>query len=306
MKTNLNRPHLFPIRKLWLTTLALGLFAVALSITPPSSANHPVLVEGNCDSPVPGTTIVAAGTCGDYDGDTRIGTAEDTDGADRIFGTIGAALNAGQGAAAGTGANQNGRLVIVASGRFSEIVVITAANGNVEIEAAPGVHANIDAVFQGDPAGGNNFRQMNSGFIIDTPVDRRVTLRNLVIRNWINGVEVRGDSRVLIDSCRIDNNLNTGIVAMGNSRVTVNNSQVTATGYRVGTLGDAPRTVFPASGNGIEFQINSGGVISNSVIQGNFGFGILKTSGGTVNTFHVVFSDNRLGPTSGGVTAATF
>src|ERR1051325_3316689 len=28
-------------------------------------ANHPVLVEGNCDSPVPGTTLVTvAGTCG--------------------------------------------------------------------------------------------------------------------------------------------------------------------------------------------------------------------------------------------------
>ncbi|HJU53033.1 MAG TPA: hypothetical protein VJ715_00615, partial [Pyrinomonadaceae bacterium] len=51
-------------------------------------ANHPVLVEGNCDSPVPGTTLVAPGTCGDFDGDGRIGTAEDTDGADRIFGTL--------------------------------------------------------------------------------------------------------------------------------------------------------------------------------------------------------------------------
>ena len=299
-------PYLFPVRKLWLTTLALGLFAAALAIAPSSSANHPVLVEGNCDSPVPGTTIVAMGTCGDFDGDGRIGTAEDTDGADRIFGTIGAALNAGQGAAAGTGANQNGRVTIVASGRFPELVVITAANGNVEIEAAPGVHANIDAVFQGDPAGGNNFRQMNSGFIIDAPIDRRVILRNLVIRNWINGIEVRGDSRVLIEGCRIDNNLNTGIVAMGNARVTVNNSQVTATGYRVGTLGDAPRTQLPASGNGIEFQINSGGVVSNSVVQGNFGFGIIKTSGGTVNTFHVVNTDNRLGTTSGTITPATF
>ena len=30
--------------------------------------------------------------CGDFDGDGRIGTAEDTDGGDRIFGTINAAL----------------------------------------------------------------------------------------------------------------------------------------------------------------------------------------------------------------------
>ena len=56
------------------------------------SANHPVLVEGNCDSPVPGVTIVTQATCGDFDGDGRIGTAEDTDGQDRIFGTLAAAL----------------------------------------------------------------------------------------------------------------------------------------------------------------------------------------------------------------------
>ena len=39
---------------------------------------HTVFVEGNCDSPVPGTTIVTLNTCGDFDGDGRIGTAEDT------------------------------------------------------------------------------------------------------------------------------------------------------------------------------------------------------------------------------------
>lgn len=48
-------------------------------------ANHPVLVDGNCDSPVPGTTLVTQNSCGDFDGDTRIGSAEDTDGADRIW-----------------------------------------------------------------------------------------------------------------------------------------------------------------------------------------------------------------------------
>src|SRR6185295_8448403 len=85
------------------------------------SANHPVLVEGNCDSPVPGTTLVSPGTCGDFDGDGRIGTAEDTDGADRIFGTLNAAIGPGTGAAAGTGANYNGKLIIVTSGRFAEV-----------------------------------------------------------------------------------------------------------------------------------------------------------------------------------------
>src|SRR5215213_6165623 len=84
-----------------------------------AEANHPVYVEGNCDSPVPGSVFVAQGTCGDYDGDGRIGTAEDTDGADRIFGTLRAALGPGTGAAAGTGANHNGLILIVTSGRFA-------------------------------------------------------------------------------------------------------------------------------------------------------------------------------------------
>src|SRR6185503_15329024 len=96
---------------------AIAVFGAALLVgSKNASANHPVLVEGNCDSPVPGTTLVAPGTCGDFDGDGRIGTAEDTDGADRIFGTLNAALGPGTGAAAGTGANYNGTVLIVASG----------------------------------------------------------------------------------------------------------------------------------------------------------------------------------------------
>src|ERR687893_2103515 len=100
------------------------------------SANHPVLLEGNCDSPVPGTTIVEKGTCGDFDGDGRIGTAEDTDGADRIFGTLTAALGPGTGAAAGTGANFNGHIIIVTSGRFAENIQIVNPGGHIEIKAA--------------------------------------------------------------------------------------------------------------------------------------------------------------------------
>src|SRR6185436_12182254 len=104
---------------------AMAFFGAALLVGSNNAvANHPVLVEGNCDSPVPGTTLVSPGTCGDYDGDGRIGTAEDTDGADRIFGTINAAMGPGTGAAAGTGANHNGLVKIVASGRFAESVFI--------------------------------------------------------------------------------------------------------------------------------------------------------------------------------------
>ena len=78
-------------------------------------------------------TSVPPGTCGDFDCDGRIDVAEDTDNAtDRIFGTINAAL-----AGANGGANQNGRVTIVTSGRFPEVVNITAANGNVTLEGRP-------------------------------------------------------------------------------------------------------------------------------------------------------------------------
>src|SRR4029453_17377361 len=162
-------------------------------------AGHPVLVEGNCDSPVPGTTLGAPGACGDFDGDGRIGTAEDTDGADRIFGTLNAALGTGAGAAAGTGTNRNGVMIIVTSGRFAETLDVSGANGNLTIEAAPGVDAAIDAVLQGDPGGMNNPRQSAVGISIDQPDDRRITLRNLAIRNFLVGVRVQGASHVSIE-----------------------------------------------------------------------------------------------------------
>jgi len=73
-----------------------------LAAAGPAWANHPVLVEGNCPGPA-ARTAVLPNTCGDYDGDGRIGTAEDLDAPDRVFGTITGAL--GPGLAAGTGAN---------------------------------------------------------------------------------------------------------------------------------------------------------------------------------------------------------
>lgn len=220
-------------------------------------ANHPVLVEGNCDSPVPGTTLVSPpGVCGDFDGDGRISTAEDTDGADRIFGTLRAALGPGTGAAAGTGANTNGSILIVASGRFAENLVIGnsgfivgegAANpGNVTIEAAPGVEADIDAVLQGDPAGGNTTRQAGAGIVvIYTANDRLVTLRNLTIRNWAQGVGVALNSRVHIDNCRFENNQDNAVRAQDNALLTITNSQINATRRRI------PVTGAPAPGNGV-------------------------------------------------------
>lgn len=248
--------------------------------TRPAEANHPVLVEGNCDSPVPGTTLVAPGTCGDFDGDGRIGTAEDTDGADRIFGTINAAMGPGTGAAAGTGANQNGLVRIVASGRFAEAVYIGRANivpgfgsaspGHVTLEAAPGVNAIIDAVLQGDPAGGNNFRQAGPGifiFYLPSEGDRRVTLRNLTIRNFSTGIETSGVSVEVVD-CRLENNLEYGIRTGGNSRLVVLNSEVVNTGFRIGTANNVPR-----EGQGIRINQATAKIV-NTAVSYSFGAGI--------------------------------
>jgi hypothetical protein len=241
-----------------------------------------VLVEGNCDSPVPGTTLVAPGTCGDFDGDGRIGTAEDTDGADRIFGTLGAALGPGTGAAAGTGANFNGTITIVASGRFAEALFIgqggyfpgvgTANPGNVTIEAAPGVSADLNAVLQGDPAGGNTTRQGTTGIYILYPAQfpNVVTLRNLSIRNWGEGITAVLNSKVIIDNCRIEGNQNSGVRARDFSQVVIKNSNINSTGHRI------PVTGAPNPGNGVTVDggANAQVRIYDTVISHNFAAGI--------------------------------
>ena len=281
--------------------IALMLFAGVSLSTNNVSANHPVLVEGNCDSPTPGTTLVTLNTCGDYDGDGRIGTAEDTDGADRIFGTLTAALGPGTGAAAGTGANNNGSIVIVRSGRFAETLLIgeplpsfpgqgTAAPGNVTIEAAPGVEAIIDAVLQGDPAGGNNTRQTQPGIIVNfTATNRRVVLRNLTIRNWSIGVNATIESRVTIDSCRFENNRDAGIRMDDFSQLGLFNSKIFATGFREGTANNS--TTF---GHAIQFGTMSSGTVAHSHITGNRGAPIFNNGTGTVTYYELFLSYNGL------------
>ena len=282
-------------RSLRLTAIALlGLAlvtAVGLLGSVGVSANHPVLVEGNCDSPVPGTTLVAPGTCGDFDGDGRIGTAEDTDGADRIFGTITAALGPGTGAAAGTGANHNGKIIIVASGRYAETLYIgqnllgpgapgIADPGNVTIEAAPGVEATIDAVLQGDPAGGNNTRQGSTGIlVVYTAPNRVVTLRNLEVRNFNIGIEGARDTKLHIDNCRVENNLNYGILGTDNTRIVISNTSVDGTGFRIGT---SPFTV-ANPGNGIHAANSSSLRIYNTTVANSAGSGIANNTGNAAN-----------------------
>jgi hypothetical protein len=229
------------------------------------SANHPVLVEGELD----------------FDGDGLVGLAEDTDNAnDRVFGTINAALGAANG-----GASQNGRVTIVTSGRFREIVNITGANGNVTLEAAPGVEANIDAVIAGDrssqfPDTTNAAAQAAPGIVVNAPANRKVTIRNLVSRNWTDGIRVLGDSRVTIDNCRLEGNVNNGIAVSGAARVLITHSQVDSTGFRAGATGDFPSAANPPSpGHGISFAGTSSGAVVNTTVSFNFGVGIANSTG---------------------------
>ncbi|MGH8569322.1 MAG: right-handed parallel beta-helix repeat-containing protein, partial [Gammaproteobacteria bacterium] len=242
-------------------------------------ANHPVLVEGNnCADLGPGVTLVVPGTCGDYDGDGRIGAAEDTDNAtDRIFGTINTALGnnlALVGAAIqATTADQNGSVRIVTSGRFRERVLITAANGNVSLEAAPGVDADIDAVVQG--LAGNDVAQGNPGILVDAPAARRVTIRNIMSRNWTAGIRAVGTSHVAIDNCRLENNRDFGVHVMDQARAVITNTEVNATGFRQGAGVDNT----PNPGIGIAFEDFSRGAVAVSRVTGSFAAGIRNATG---------------------------
>ena len=164
-----------------MSALFISLSAAAALMCPTAAwANHPVLVEGNCNNPPAGNPApVTPGQCGDYDGDGLIGTAEDADG-DRVFGTIN-----GANAATATGVNNNGTITIVTSGTFAEQVTLT---GNVTLQAASGVDANIDAILQGDP--NSPTRETVPGIIVDAPSNRRVVIRNVGTRNWTSGIQV--------------------------------------------------------------------------------------------------------------------
>jgi parallel beta-helix repeat protein len=280
-----------------------ALVAISLSFGNNASANHPVLVEGNCDSPVPGTNgsggvggTITPGTCGDYDGDGRIGTVEDTDGADRIFGTIRGALGPGTGAAAGTGANNNGTITIVSSGRFAESINIApgagggGALGNVTIQAAPGVSADINAVLQGDPAGGNNSRQAGVGFeILSYSTQNRIILRNLTIRNWETGIRLSGNARVTIENCRLENNLNYGIRLFNGSQISAEKVRIASTGFRL------PVLAVSNPGHAISFEGASSGTVYHSLITGSLGAAISNTGTGSPTYYEVFLSHNGSG-----------
>ena len=250
--------------------LAGAVIFACLSYSSASLANHPVLVEGEKD----------------FDGDGRIGVEEDNDGLDQVFGTINAAL-----AMANRGVNQNGHVIIVTSGRFLEIVNITAANGDVTLQAAPGVEAEIEAVRAGDAAG-NASRQAAPGIIVNSPRNRIVTIRNIVSRNWTDGILVSGSSRVIIDNCRIEHNKDYGIHVTGSAKATITNSQVIGSGFRNGAGIDNT----PMPGIGIEFEGSSSGVVASTTVSGSVAAGIANATGNpqAVKIFNtaVVFDNN--------------
>ena len=251
-------------------TLATAVMFACLGYSSASLANHPVLVEGEKD----------------FDGDGRIGVAEDNDGLDQVFGTINAALDA-----ANRGVNQNGHVIIVTSGRFLETVNITAANGDVTLQAAPGVEAEIEAVRAGDAAG-NASRQAAPGIIVNAPRNRIVTIRNIVSRNWTDGILVSGSSRVIIDNCRIEHNKDYGIHVTGSAKATITNSQVIGSGFRNG----AGINNTPMPGIGIEFEGSSSGVVASTTVSGSVAAGIANATGNpqAVKIYNttVVFDNN--------------
>ncbi|MBA4122383.1 MAG: right-handed parallel beta-helix repeat-containing protein [Acidobacteria bacterium] len=268
-------------RKNILFVLGMMMFVVMGTIN--TFANHPVFVEGNClGDGSAARTLVPPGTCGDYDGDGRIGTAEDTDAPfDRVFGTINAANSA-------TGINNNGTITIVASGIFPETVSLL---GNVTLQAAPGVEANIDAVLQGDPGG--TARQGQPGIIVNSgSLGHTQVIRNITSKNWTSGIRVMGQSRVAIENCRLENNVNYGIEILGNARVTISDTKVRGTGYRISPVGSFPFSNAPNPGIGIEFDGNSSGTVFSTSVSQSFRAGISDVSTGSVCVALINVFDN--------------
>jgi Right handed beta helix region len=264
--------------------LAAGLLVSGLALPSVALANHPVLVEGEAD----------------FDGDGRIGQAEDQDGpagdaAGLTFGTIAGCLGALNAAI-----NQNGICQIVTSGNFAEVVNIT---NQVTIEAAPGVLANIEAFLAGpDPrrqqfptaAGDANALQRAPGIVINSPANRYVILRNLSVTNWTDGVRVMGNSHVLIDDVEIDHNINNGIVISDNAEVLITNSQITSTGFRLNPVtGDFPGVMAPMAGAALNLQGTSKTAIANSTISGNFGPAVTRSRDADLDDEDVITFDNN-------------
>ena len=229
-------------------------------------ANHTVLVEGEQD----------------YDGDGLLGVDEDADG-DQVFGTIMGGV---------TGIGDNGRVMIVTSGRFMEQVNL-AGTGVTVLEAAPGVNAVVEAFQAGGNAADNNTRQQQPGIIVHSDGSFPLEIRNIVSRNWTDGIQIRGSARVTLDNVRVDSNVNYGIHVLGGSSVVITDSQVNSSGFRrSGSLGLTPGGDIPPNpGIGIAFEETSSGYISLTTVAHSFSTGIM--SNGNVRLLGNTVFDNK-------------
>jgi hypothetical protein len=150
----------------------------------------------------------------------------------------------------------------------------------VTIQAAPGVVAEIDAVLQGDPAGGNTARQNQTGIVIyyfpnSGVSDRTVTLRNLVIRNFTQGIGTFGDNTILIENCRIENNIKAGINVTGSHKMVIARSVISGNGRRIG----AGVSTTPNPGDGLIVAEGASAKIFDTVFSNNVAAGIRNTTG---------------------------
>jgi hypothetical protein len=250
--------------------LSLALLATStLLLSGNALANHTVIVEGEQD----------------FDGDGLLGADEDADG-DQVFGTISAGVS---------GVSDNGRVMIVTSGRFFETVTLTG-NGVTAVEAAPGVNAVVEAFNGGGDVDMNNARQQAPGIVVDTDGSFPIEIRNLVSRNWTSGIVVKGQSRVTIDNVRADSNVNYGILVKDQAKVAITNSQINGSGFRKsGSLGATPGgDIAPAPGVGIKFQDQSGGYISMTTVAHSFAAGISE-NGRVQQLKNTVFNNNSGG-----------
>lgn len=253
----------------------LSLTLVAFTLSGASTqAQTQRLVEGNCATIQESTgTTVTPGACGDYDGDGRIGKAEDEDG-DNVFGTIVGAFS---------GINQLTQLTVtvVTSGVFAYGPSIYGAGGStVILQAAPGVEAVIDSfVVSGlalgpDEAPGITVINFSSGGSRRKP--DLVVLRNLTIRNFNKGILVAGNVHVAIENCRVGSIADVGIEVGADARVTISKTEVHGIGYlEVLSDTDFARTPF---GIGIRFSDNSTGTVFLTTVSSNTGVGILNRS----------------------------
>ncbi|MCP9495717.1 MAG: right-handed parallel beta-helix repeat-containing protein [Pyrinomonadaceae bacterium MAG19_C2-C3] len=233
-----------------------------LGVTYSVSAQTSLLVEGNCGDPA--ATSTAPGTCGDYDGDGRIGGAENNDG-DKVFGSIYEAANV-------VNFDPNGGIVsVVTSGNFTGQINISGRRGTVTLQAAPGVQAIVDNSLL--LPGSDTNLEFPLGVSIGSSSERYVVLRNLTFRYCsFSAISVFGDARAAIEGCHLENNDDVGISVSGNARVTISHTKVFASN-------NGQSAVNAATGAGILFSNNSSGSIFQTTVSGTRGVGIANRTG---------------------------